>query len=159
MSVVFEFQMFQFNEMRVNHQQMKMTFILHLCTLLCACSIPVAPQDAVSSSLTKSPALDPSATKTTTAKEKIAEDEMLHWLRNIIPSIDQNVSISSFAIEGDPLNGTRRGLKAKINLERGDTIITLPRKLFMSRSTAFESPIGDLLYDIYLRFYKKLSHF
>ena len=148
MSVVFEFQMFQFNEMRVNHQQMKMTFILHLCTLLCACSIPVAPQDAVSSSLTKSPALDPSATKTTTAKEKIAEDEMLHWLRNIIPSIDQNVSISSFAIEGDPLNGTRRGLKAKINLERGDTIITLPRKLFMSRSTAFESPIGDLLYEL-----------
>jgi len=73
------------------------------------------------------------------------EHDMLQWMHDIhqFPK-GQNVTIATFPITGDPFNATRRGLKTKINFTRGDPILTIPRKAFMSRATARASKIGEV---------------
>lgn len=73
---------------------------------------------------------------------------MLDWLHTThqLPSMDQNVTIATFPIEGDPMNSTRRGLKSNVNVTRGDALLTIPRRLMMSRATAFASEIGEVIH-------------
>mgnify|MGYP000907677411 CR=1 FL=1 len=78
------------------------------------------------------------------------EDKMIQWMNEIqheeiSTPIDQNLQVSMFAIEGDPTNGTRRGVQTKVELHRGDTVLSIPRKFFMSRATAQRSDIGEVI--------------
>ena len=74
------------------------------------------------------------------------EDKMFQWMHkeHAISQSQLNITINEFPIENDPTGGIRRGLKTKINLTRGDQILTIPRNMFMSRATARTSTIGEV---------------
>ena len=51
------------------------------------------------------------------------------------PFTESNVSVSRFPERGEG-GGGRRGLRAKVNVSRGDTVLSVPRTFFMSRASA-----------------------
>ena len=71
--------------------------------------------------------------------EKSAEARLLRRLHaQGFPFEQSNVSISRFREGGGGHAGGRgrRGLRAKVDLSRGDTVLSVPREFFMSRASA-----------------------
>ena len=74
-----------------------------------------------------------------------AEARLLQYLdRQGFPFSDANVSISRFGAPKDGVLG-RRGLRARVSMSRGDTVLKVPRSFFMSRASARVSGIGEVI--------------
>ena len=70
------------------------------------------------------------------------EPRLLSWLASRrFPFAASNVSVSRFS----PARGGRRGLRARAPLARGDTVLSVPRRFFMSRASARTSRLGEVI--------------